>query len=162
MIYSFYNMECDRLKLVVLGHFFSFSLLKTKKKKKSKKWKKIAGDIIILDMCTKNHNHMMYGYWDTEWDRQIFSVILGLFLFFHPLLILKIKFWKNERNVLTYYPFTHMYHINEDYMAPAKKDNFLSFLVIFFTFTPLTIHKIRILKKWEIHLEILSFYLSVP
>ena len=32
-----------------------------------KKWrkKKIAGDI-ILHMCTKNHNHMRYGYWDME------------------------------------------------------------------------------------------------
>ena len=28
--------------------------------------KKIAGDIIILHMCTKNHNHMMYGSWDTD------------------------------------------------------------------------------------------------
>ena len=33
--------------------------------------KKFAGDIIILHMCTKNHNHMMYGSWDTEWDSEI-------------------------------------------------------------------------------------------
>ena len=30
---------------------------------------KIRGDIIILYMCTENHNHMMYGVWGTEWDR---------------------------------------------------------------------------------------------
>ena len=36
--------------------------------------RKFAGDIIILDKCTKNHNHMMYGSWDTEWDRQKKSV----------------------------------------------------------------------------------------
>ena len=33
--------------------------------------KKIAGDIIILHMCTKNHNHMRYSSWDKEWDRII-------------------------------------------------------------------------------------------
>ena len=162
MIYSFYNMECDRLKLVVLGHFFSFSLLKTKKKKKIEKMKK---------NCRRYHHFghvyqksQSYDVWLLRYRvRQTdFFCYFGPIFVFHPLLILKIKFWKNERNVLTYYPFTHMYHINEGYMAPAKKDNFLSFLVIFFTFTPLTIHKIRILKKWEIHLEILSFYLSVP
>ena len=35
-----------------------------------KKKKKIAGDIIILYVPTKNHNHMMCGSLDTEWDRQ--------------------------------------------------------------------------------------------
>ena len=34
-----------------------------------KKWKKIAGDIPILHICTKNHNDMRYSAWDTEWDR---------------------------------------------------------------------------------------------
>ena len=157
-------MECDRLKLVVLGHFFSFSLLKTKKKK-IKKIKKMKKN------CWRYHHFghvyqtsQSYDIWLLRYRvrQTYFFVILGLFLFFHPLLIPKIKFWKNERNVLAYYPFTHMYHINEDYMALAKKDNFLSFLVIFCPFTPLTIHKIRILKKWKTHLEILSFYTSAP
>ena len=35
-----------------------------------KKWKKIAGDIIILHKCNKNHKLMKYGFWGTEWDRQ--------------------------------------------------------------------------------------------
>ena len=30
--------------------------------------KKTVGDIIILHICTKNHNHMRYSSWDTEWD----------------------------------------------------------------------------------------------
>ena len=34
--------------------------------------KKFAGDIIILHMCTKNHNHMMHASWDMECDRQNF------------------------------------------------------------------------------------------
>ena len=28
--------------------------------------KKIAGDIIILHMCTKNYNHMRHSSWDTN------------------------------------------------------------------------------------------------
>ena len=33
---------------------------------------KAAGDNIILYMCTKNHNHMMYGSWDRNCDEQNF------------------------------------------------------------------------------------------
>ena len=32
------------------------------------KMKNFAGDIIILHMRTKNHNHMRYSSWDTPWD----------------------------------------------------------------------------------------------
>ena len=48
--------------------------------------KKFAGDIIILHMCTKNHNYMMYGSWDMECDRQNFFVIMDRFLpFYSPM-----------------------------------------------------------------------------
>ena len=30
--------------------------------------KKIAGDIMILHMCTKNNDHMMYGSWNMVHD----------------------------------------------------------------------------------------------
>ena len=40
--------------------------------------------------------------------------------------------------------------------------NFLSFWTIFCPFTPLTTQKIKILKNWKKHLEISSFYTSVP
>ena len=45
--------------------------------------KKGSGDVIILHVCTKNHDHMMYGSWDMECDRQFFFVILGHFLPFY-------------------------------------------------------------------------------
>ena len=67
MIYSSWGIGRDRLKLVILGHFCCFIPLKTKKIEILKKWKKITRDI-ILHVCTKNHNHMMYDSWDTEWD----------------------------------------------------------------------------------------------
>ena len=51
----------DRLKLVIFGHFLPFYPPKTLKMQKLDKMKNLAGDIIILHMCTKNHNHMMYG-----------------------------------------------------------------------------------------------------
>ena len=39
---------------------------------------------------------------------------------------------------------------------------YFSFWAIFCPFTPLTAQKIKILKKWKKHLEISSFYTSVP
>ena len=35
-----------------------------------KKWKKMPGDIIILHMCTKNYDQMMYSSCDMVSDRQ--------------------------------------------------------------------------------------------
>ena len=58
-------------------------LWKTWKIRILKKWKKIAGDIIILHMCTKNHNHMRYSSWDTKWDR-IFCHFGSFFAFLTP------------------------------------------------------------------------------
>ena len=57
-------------------------LWKTWKIRILKNWKKIAQDIIILHMCTKNHNHMRYSFWDMEWDR-IFCQFGPFFIFFH-------------------------------------------------------------------------------
>ena len=39
--------------------------------------------IIILQMCTINDSHMMYGSWDIEHNRDFF-VILDHFLPFYP------------------------------------------------------------------------------
>ena len=148
-----------------IGSFRSFFLFFPSKNQKKKKIEKMKKN------CRRYH-HFGHVYQKSQsYDVRLLRYRVrqtDFFCYFGPIFVFspttdpENQIWKNERNVLTYYPFTHMYHINEDYMAPAKKDNFLSFLVIFFTFTPLTIHKIRILKKWEIHLEILSFYLSVP
>ena len=55
-----------------VGHFLPFyhpPPPKNPKNQNFEKTKKIAGEIIILRMCTKNHNHMRYVSWDTAWDR---------------------------------------------------------------------------------------------
>ena len=47
--------------------------------------KTITGDIIILLVCNKNHNHMMYKSWDTEWGGQNFLSFYAIYcLFTHP------------------------------------------------------------------------------
>ena len=52
---------------------------------KSKFWKmkKFDGDIIILHMCNKNHNHMILGSGKTTWVKQNF---LSFWAFFFTLL----------------------------------------------------------------------------
>ena len=66
MIYSSWDIEHDRLKVEILHQLLPFTPppppppLKTQKNQDFEKMKKIAEDI-ILQMCTKNHNHMMYG-----------------------------------------------------------------------------------------------------
>ena len=56
---------------------------------------------------------------------------------------------------------------NHDHMMYTSWDMecdrfFLSFLAIFCTFTLLTTWKIKILKKWEKHLQLSSFYTCLP
>ena len=46
---------------IVIFHFGLFFALLQPKKLKSKKMKKTSGDIIILHMCSKNYDQMMYG-----------------------------------------------------------------------------------------------------
>ena len=70
----------------------------TKQPKQSKFWKmKKNPRDIILHKCTINDNHMMYGSWDINCNRQIFFVILGHFLPFYPTNSPKIKYQKNKK-----------------------------------------------------------------
>ena len=63
---------------------------------------------------------------------------------------------------------SHICNTNENHIIYGSCDmqrnrhNFLSFWTIFCPFTPVTNQKIKILKKWKKHLEILSFYTCLP
>ena len=57
--------------------------------------KKTPTDIIILLKCTINDNHMMYGSWVMEWNRQNFLSFWTIFCPFTPLTTQKIKILKN-------------------------------------------------------------------
>ena len=116
--------------------------------------KKFAGDIIILHMCTKNHNHMMYGSWDTVWDRQNFLSYWAIFCPFTslPQWSRISKFWRKWKKCLEILSFyTYMCTINEDHMIHgswnirSNRQKFSTFWVIFCPFSPLTTWKLNIL-----------------
>ena len=46
---------------VILDNFLPFYIPNNPENQNFEKMKKAIGDVIILDMRTKNHNHMMYG-----------------------------------------------------------------------------------------------------
>ena len=54
---------------------------------------KTPGDI-ILHMCIINDNHMMYGSWDIERERQNVLSFWTIFCLFTPLTTWKIKIFK--------------------------------------------------------------------
>ena len=92
----------------------SFAPLLIPKIKIWKKCKTKPGDIILLQMCTINQDHMMYGSWDMKFNRHNVFVIVCIFL-----------------------PF----YLPPSFKQPQKKN---------------------IWKKWKKHLEISSFYTTVP
>ena len=113
MICSSWDIQRNRLKLVILGHLLPFYLHKTPKLKICKT-KKFAGYIIILHMCIKNHNHIIYSSWDVEWDKDNFSYF-GPFCPFNPLTTWKIKVLKLNKtsgdNIIL-----HICNINDNHM----------------------------------------------
>ena len=55
-----------------------------KKNNNFEKMRKLAGDIIILHMCTINSNHLIYGSWDIERIGQNFLPFWTIFLPIYP------------------------------------------------------------------------------
>ena len=51
-----------------MGHFLPFYSSKSPKNQNFEKMKKTPGDIIILNMCTKYYDQMMYSSWDMVRD----------------------------------------------------------------------------------------------
>ena len=104
MIYSSWDIECDRPKLVIMGPFLP-SPLKTKNQN-FEKMKEIAEDIIILYKRTKNHNHLRYGSWDIEWERHNLLTFWVIFRPFTPLTTQKtniLKKWKQHLETFSFY-----------------------------------------------------------
>ena len=88
MRYSSWDMEWETNFFVISGHFLPFyppSPPPHPGNQNSAKMKKASGDVIILHVCTKNHNHiwcMLYEIWSAIEIN--FFVILGHFLPFYP------------------------------------------------------------------------------
>ena len=90
MIYNFWDIDYDRLKLVILGHFSPFYFPKNPKNQNFENMKKLL-EISSFYLCTKNHDHDV--------------------LFFNPYNDPESQnFWKSEKNTCRYYPFIHKHH----------------------------------------------------
>ena len=128
--------------------------LKTKKSKFRKNEKKIAGDIIILHICTKKHNYLRCSSWDTE-DTEtdtIFWKLGPFFAFLHPLTTWKSKFWKSEENIWRYHHLKHVYQKPQSYDVcflryGVWQTHFFVIFDHFCSFTLLLTQKIKIWKK---------------
>ena len=75
---------------VILGHLLPFYPLSPNNPENHnfEKMKKAFGDVIILNLCNKRHNQMMYADSDMACNRHNF---LSFFCFFTPPLTPKIK-----------------------------------------------------------------------
>ena len=156
-----WDIECDGLKLVILGHFLNFYSPKTLKnqnfEKKKKRKKKM---LVLLLMCTKNCIQMMHGSWDTYGVRQTYFVCH--FLPFYSPNDPENQIFERMKKISEDIILLHMCTINKDHLMcdswniRCGRQNVLSFWTIFCPFTTLTTQKIKILKSWRKHLEILS------
>ena len=153
MIYSSWDIEHDRLKLVILGYFLPLYQKRNQKNQNFEKMKNIAGDIVITVPKIK----IIYDlrFLDTEWDRQNFLSFWVISCSFTRLMTLKIKILKKWRKVLEILPLhTCVLYLKIIWcMVPeiwSVTDRiFLSFWIAFCPFTPLLTWKIKIFKKWK-------------
>ena len=129
--------------------------------------KKESGDVIILNLCNKKHDHMMYAYSDMECLHRHFLSFQAIFCSFAPLLTLEIKIWDKCKETHGDIILLHMCTIIKIIwcMVPeiwnATDRIFFSSWASFCPFTPLAARKNENIKKWKHPLEI-SFYTSVP
>ena len=134
---------------VILGHFLPFNPLmdpenQNFEKMKKKKQKQTPKDIILLQMCTINDNHMMHGSWNMECNGQRFLSLWTTFCLY-PSNNPKKKFLKKMEKLPADTGdiiILHRCNINGNHIMYASQDtehirqNFLLFWMIFYTFTP--------------------------
>ena len=121
MIHGFSNIRCNIQKCLPFWAIFGLSAPWQLGKSKFWNWKKTLRDIIILHISSINDNHMIYGSWDMEHDKQNF---LSFWTVFYPYGPRKLIFWKNDKNTWRYYfihfilyfiHFTNLYHEWQSY-----------------------------------------------
>ena len=85
----------DVIIIFHFGLFFALLPPNSPKNQNFEKMKKTPGDIIILHMCTKNYDQMMYGSWDMVCDRcNCYFSFWAIFCTFTPLTARKVKILK--------------------------------------------------------------------
>ena len=113
------------------------------------KLKLFNGDIILLNMCTINKDHMVHGYWDKKAQQIVFFVILGHFLPFDPPNNPENQNFVKMKKLLGDIIILHLCTTNDNHMMYGSWDMerdriFCNFGAFFFPFSPLTIQKIKI------------------
>ena len=139
------------------------------KKRKNEKLLEILSVYSVLQMMVLEAWFLRYGLWQTK----VF-VILGHSLPFYSTNNLKNQYFEKVKKTLRDTIILHLCTTNDNHVMygswhmECNEYNFMSFWAIFCPFTipfplpSLTTRKIKILKKWEKCLEILSFYICVP
>ena len=106
MIKSFEDMECDALKLVILGHFSHFYLPKSSKNQNFEKMRYHHFTHVYQKSQSYDVQFLRYGVRQTE-----LFVILGLFLSFYSLNNSENKnFEKMKKFAWKNLHFTDVYH----------------------------------------------------
>ena len=146
--------------------FCPFTPLWTQKIKISEKWSTHTWRYYLF--TNVYHKWQSHDVWLLRYEMQQteFFILLGYFLPFYPPNNVKNqnfeKLKKMPGNIIL-----HICTINDNLIMYSSWDmkhdrqDFLSFWTTFCPFTPLTNQKIKILKNWKKHLEILSFYTCV-
>ena len=81
---------------LILDYFLPFYPPNNPENQNFEKMKKMPGDI-ILHMCTIHENHMMYGSWDMEHNRQNFVSLDHFWPFYHLKQTRKPRFEKTKK-----------------------------------------------------------------
>ena len=139
---------------LILDHFLPFYTsppLNNPENQNFEKMEKIPGDI-ILQKCTINDNHMIYGSWDMKCTRENFF-LSSWAIFYHPPNSLKNKNFKKVKKVPKMCTNNHDHRLYCCWdMARDGCNCYFSFWVVFCPFTLLTAQKMKISKKWKKHL----------
>ena len=89
-----------------MGHFLPFYPPNSPKNKNFEKMKSTPRNIIILHMCTKNYDNMMYRSWDMVRDRCNYFSFWAIFRPITPVRSWKIKIlkkWKKYLEISSFY-----------------------------------------------------------
>ena len=97
---------------VILDAFLPFYPTNNTDNQNFEKMKKTPEDIIALNMCTINDNHIIYGAQEKQHERQFFVKLSHFMPFYSTNNLQNQNFEKNgkKRNAWRYYHFTYVYH----------------------------------------------------
>ena len=105
------EIECmtDLIAISHLDYFFILLPPSDPKNQNFEKRKNLSGDIIILHMCTRNYDQMMYSSWDIVRDGCNYFSFWAIFCPFTLLTAQKIKIKKKQKKAWRHHHFTYVH-----------------------------------------------------